>query len=137
MRLKPNPISIRVRASRPPVTVYSPSLGRLLVGRIEGEAGHTQPMPRSFRILIVGGIAHAAFVLILWVGMMRAELQILSGPEWLAFAWFWLWPIAIVLHPARRLWRVAVPIVAGAALLVPCARTIYTFTAWSINGFAP
>jgi hypothetical protein len=91
--------------------------------------------PRGFLALAVAAIAHALLLL----GMDNyAEWNFVSTRCWLLLFWLWpLWPLLLVLHPARTLKRVSAPVVIGIALLVPCIPTAFMFTAWTIFGFAP
>jgi hypothetical protein len=92
----------------------------------------------QYKILAGLAIAHAALVLLLWLGEFYADVHILSGRIWLALVWLWLlWPLALALHPSRSLPRFAVPTVLGAVALAPCIPTAYAFTSWAVFGFAP
>ena len=90
----------------------------------------------SFHRLALLAICHASVVLLLWVGVFNADLQLISERSWLILAWLWLaWPLLLALHPARSLRRVSVPLIIGTVLLIPCAPTMFALTVWAIGGF--
>ena len=94
--------------------------------------------PRLFRVLSATVIAHASIVLMLWLGMFYADLRFISGRWWLLFVWLWpLWSLLLMLHPARTVKHVAVPVVIGIALIMPCVPTALAFSVWALKGFAP
>jgi len=96
------------------------------------------PSDRQYKILGTLAIAHAALVLLVWLAVFYAELDVLSGRIWLALVWLWLfWPLALAFHPRRSLQRFVVPTILGVVFLAPCIPTAYTFTAWAVFGFAP
>jgi hypothetical protein len=91
-----------------------------------------------YRMLSAMTIAHALIVLLLWLTVLMADAQLISARLWLALFCLWLvWPLGLVLHPARSLKHVAVPSLIGLALLAPAMPVAFSFTAWSIGGFAP
>jgi hypothetical protein len=97
-----------------------------------------KPMPIGFRALTVGAVVHALVVLAFWAAEFIADLHVISARWWLALAWLWLiWPVVLAFHPARTWKSVAIALGVGIALLLPCVSTIYTFTVWAIEGFAP
>ena len=97
-----------------------------------------KPMPSGFRALAAGAVMHAVVVLVLWLVEFVGDIHVIPARWWLTVAWVWLvWPVLLVLHPGRTLKRVAVTLGIGAVLLLPCASTIFTFTVWAIEGFAP
>jgi uncharacterized membrane protein YoaT (DUF817 family) len=97
-----------------------------------------KPIPKSFRALAVGAVTHAAVVLAFWLIEFVAHVHVIPGRWWLTLALLWLiWPVLLALHPARTAMRVTVVLGIAVALLLPCASTIYTFSAWAIQGFAP
>jgi hypothetical protein len=96
------------------------------------------PSRQRFRALSAGTIVHASIVLLLWLGVFYADLEIISGRWWLLLVWLWLiWPPLLVLHPVQTVKRVAVPVAVGLALMIPCIPTAFSFTAWALGGFAP
>jgi uncharacterized membrane protein YGL010W len=96
------------------------------------------PLDRQYKILGALAVAHAALVLLLWLAVFYAEIDVLSGRAWLALVWLWLlWPLALAFHPRRSLKRFVVPTIVGVAVLAPCIPTAYTFTSWAVFGFAP
>src|SRR6266480_4177253 len=89
--------------------------------------------PLTYRILAGAAILHALILML----MIRLSLNIISGRTWIVFVWFWfLWPIVLLIHPARSLRRWLLPVGVGILLLIPCWFEIAAFTAWRINGFA-
>jgi len=93
---------------------------------------------RQYKILAGFAIAHAALVLLVWLGVFYADLHVLSAKVWLTLVWLWLlWPLVLALHPGRSLLRFVVPIVLGAVVLAPSIPTAYAFTSWTVFGFAP
>ena len=96
------------------------------------------PVLHQFRVLAVAAIAHALIVLLLWLGVFYADLDFIPGHRWLLMFWAWLvWPLLLILHPARTFKRVAVAVAICVALLVPCLYTAFALTAWALGGFAP
>jgi hypothetical protein len=102
-------------------------------------AAVTRSAPNAiFRYLAVGTVLHAALIALLWVGDFYFEVWEMPGRVWLLLSWLWLaWPILLLLHPGRSPIRVLLPTFVGLALLAPCLTTIWSFTVWSIGGFAP
>ena len=95
-------------------------------------------MPAGFRTLAVSAVVHAAVVLAIWLAQFAGDLYVIPARWWLGLAWLWIvWPVLLVLHPARTTKRVLVPLAIGVVLLLPCASTIFTFTVWAVEGFAP
>ena len=93
---------------------------------------------QRFRVLIAATIVHALIVLLLWLGMFYAHLELISGRWWVLLVWLWfVWPLLLVLNPARTLKSVAVPVYIAVALMVPCIPAAFALTAWSLVGFAP
>jgi hypothetical protein len=90
------------------------------------------------RIIAVGAVVHALAITAIWAAMFYADIAVLSGPIWLVFAWLWLtWPVSLVVA-RRNIGRLTVAaVVASAVILLPTITTMYTFTVWSIGGFAP
>jgi hypothetical protein len=89
------------------------------------------------RAIASGVLVHAAVIAGLWWLMLYADVEVIPGTYWVVLAWAWfVWPVVVFAwRQASRLTVAA--LVVGALIMVPCASTIYTFTAWSINGFAP
>jgi len=89
------------------------------------------------RAIASGSLVHAAVIAGSWWFMFYADVAVIPGKLWVVLAWAWLvWPGVVVgWRQASRLTVVALAV--GALIMVPCVSTIYTFTAWSINGFAP
>jgi len=95
-------------------------------------------VPHQFRALAGGAIVHALIVLLLWLGVFHAGLDLIPGRWWLLLFWSWpVWPLLLVLHPVRTFTRVAVPVAIGLALLAPCFPMAFAFTVWTLRGFAP
>ena len=93
---------------------------------------------RPFLWIAVGLIVHALAILAVWIVTFRFDIELMPARVWLAGAWAWLfWPLAMLLHPARFRMALLVPLGVALVLLWPCLGTIYTFTVWSITGFAP
>ena len=93
---------------------------------------------RPFLWIAVGMIVHALAILAVWIVTFRFDIELMPARVWLAGAWAWLfWPLAMVLNPARFRMALLVPLGVALVLLWPCLGTIYTFTVWSITGFAP
>ena len=102
---------------------------------IENEKQKVQtPAPLTYRIIASATILHALILMLL----IRFNLPIISGRTWIVLVWLWLlWPIIILIHPARSLRRWLIPVGVGILLFIPCWFEIAAFTAWRINGFAP
>lgn len=95
---------------------------------------HSRLSPQSFQVLAVLCVAHALLVLGLWIGHAFAGASPLSGQAWLTLAWLWLvWPLLLVLHPARSRRRIFVPVFIGVVLIAPCMATIFLFSAWALD----
>lgn len=102
------------------------------------DAQSTTHVSTTYRALAAACILHAATVFTLWATMFLADLDFMSGKLWLVVAWLWfIWPVALFFHRGRTVRRFVVPVLIGAALLVPCLPVFFTFTAWYIYGFAP
>ena len=86
--------------------------------------------PGSTRIYFLIGasaVLHSA-LLLLPVGGFPAGLPLwfTSDRFWIALALFWfLWPVAMLLHPRRSWLRFAVPLVISLCFLVPASRFYY------------
>ena len=94
------------------------------------------PAPRTYLILAGAAILHA-LILMLTIKFNLGK-EIISCRRWVVLVWFWfLWPIILLIHPARSLRRWLIPVGVGLLLLLTCWAEIYVFTAWSIDGFAP
>jgi hypothetical protein len=91
-------------------------------------------VPLSYRLFAGGTIIHAAILfLIIW---LPHEFSVRKAI--LLLGWLWLlWPIVLLVHPARSLRRWLIPVGIATLLLIPCWFTIVTITIWSFNGFAP
>jgi hypothetical protein len=89
------------------------------------------------RAIASGALVHAAVIAASWWLMFYADVDVIPGKVWVVLAWAWLvWPVVVVVwRQASRLTVAALGL--GILIMVPCASTIYTFTAWSIGGFAP
>lgn len=97
-------------------------------------AGASRPSRTSLGVLSIAAVTHAALVLTAWVGEFYAGFSMLSGKLWLVLAWSWLaWPFVLAAHPGATRRRVAVPIILGLILLVPCLSTIFLFSVWMLD----
>ena len=92
------------------------------------------PLPMTYRILAEAAILHALSLTL----MIKLNVNPVSGRTWIVFVWLWLiWPVVLLIHPARTLRRWLLPVGVGILLLFPCWFEIAAFTAWRIKGFAP
>jgi hypothetical protein len=93
---------------------------------------------RPYLWIALGMVVHALTVLLVWITVFHFDIEVMPARLWLVSAWLWLfWPLAMFLHPARFRGRLLAPLAVSVALLWPCIGTVYTFTAWTITGFAP
>ena len=77
------------------------------------------PAPLTYRILAGAAILHA-LILMLTI-KFNLGMDIISGRTWVVLVWVWfLWPIVILIHPARSLRRWLLPVGVGILLLAPC-----------------
>lgn len=96
------------------------------------------PASNSYRMFAVACVVHSAAVLALWAATFLADLDLLSGKTWLAFAWLWLiWPVVLFIRREGSISRFAYPVLIGAVMLMPCIPVAFTYTVWSFQGFAP
>jgi hypothetical protein len=92
---------------------------------------------RSF-VYCALAIAHALLVFVIWYVAFALDRPVINARYWLAFAWLWLaWLFVLTPRIAREKKLVLPTIGLSIALLVPCASTIYSFTAWLVQDFAP
>ncbi len=95
---------------------------------------HTFPS----RWLNVACLLHAVLITVLWILDFKFNVHILSSKFWLGIALMWmLWvPVAALVRP-RNLKNWLITGIAGILILTPTFSTIYTFTVWAVEGFAP
>src|SRR5215831_6431294 len=98
----------------------------------------SQPPGASNQRLIAGAaLAHAIFVTSWWWAAMYPHIVPFSVRVWVVVAWLWLvWPLLLLVRRREASRFASVAVLIGAGIIVPCVPTIFTFTAWSINGFA-
>ena len=94
---------------------------------------------RSTHRRIAGiAVAHALLGLATWFVTFHVQTPLIQARHWLILVWLWLlWLPVLALHPGRTLRGVLVPLGIGLLVLAPCVPTLFTFTTWSIRGFAP
>jgi hypothetical protein len=97
-------------------------------------------VPRSSqRVIAIAAVVHASLVTGWWWASIYADIDIpiVNGRIWFVAAWAWLaWPIYVLARAKATRFTVAA-LVFGAVVIAPAVPTIYTFTVWSIGGFAP
>lgn len=92
---------------------------------------------RAHRLLGSAAVMHGAAALGTLLLGGYYNWQPLLG-VWMPLACAWvLWPVALLLHPARSPRRVVVPVLLGGVLWVPCALLLFIFLCWSSRGLAP
>jgi hypothetical protein len=95
-------------------------------------------LTKSYWFVAIVTVGYALAVLALWAGALYADLYPISGRAWTLVAWVWLlWPMVLIIHPARSLLRVALPSAIGLLILAPCIPVLFAYTAWSFQGVAP
>jgi hypothetical protein len=88
--------------------------------------------------LIVGCLAHASIVTALWLLFFKFEIEVLSGKIWMTLALTWLlWPVYASISQPEMLKKRAIAGFVGILILAPTVPTVFTFIAWTIEGFAP
>ena len=88
--------------------------------------------------LYVACLVHAVLITVLWVLDFRFNVHILSSKVWLGLALMWmLWLPVASLFGLRNLKKWLITGAAGFLILLPTYSTIYTFTVWAVEGFAP
>jgi len=83
-------------------------------------------------------LLHAALVCGIWILVFKFDRDVMPGKLWMVLAFAWtVWVVAAVRSPpeGRRRWMLAIAI--GMLVLAPAMPTLYTYTVWSIEGFAP
>jgi hypothetical protein len=103
-------------------------------------SGASDQHPREGKQLLIAiaAIVHALLVTAWWWAAIYADVAVVSSGVWLVAAWGWLiWPVALLVARAQASRLTVGSVVVGALVIVPSVPTIYTFTAWSIGGFAP
>lgn len=90
------------------------------------------------KVIAISAVAHAALVTADWMAMLYWGSPFISARLWFVVGWLWLvWPVLLFVTKARSS-RVAIAgVVLGAVTMLPSIPVIYSFTAWSIQGFAP
>jgi hypothetical protein len=83
-------------------------------------------------------LLHALLVCGNWVLVFKFDRDAIPGKPWmvLALGWF-LWPCAVVFARQEKRVQWIIVITIGFLLIAPTIPTLYTFVAWSIEGFAP
>ena len=93
-----------------------------------------KPLPWSYCLLAGTMIIHAAIMSICFMTGLGPKSSIFILLGWL---WF-IWPIVLLIHPARSLRRWIIPSGIGFLLFMPSLIGIFVMTIWKFgNGFAP
>lgn len=88
--------------------------------------------------LKLGCLLHAILILGIWVLVFKFNLDVLPGKVWMGLAFAWpAWLVAAAMSKRENRMRWVFVIAIGVLLLSPTISTLYTFTVWSIEGFAP
>ena len=96
------------------------------------------PFSRTSSVLCALATAHALVVLIVWVAAFIFDAQVVNARVWLAAAWIWaVWLFVLGWRLKRDTKLIVATLVICVALFVPSVSTIYSFTIWAIEGFAP
>jgi hypothetical protein len=91
-----------------------------------------RPVPLSYRLLAGATVIHPTILLLIFFS------KITSARIFILLGWVWfLWPIILLIHPARSLRRWFIPVGIGFLLFLPSLFGVFTMTMWKINGFAP
>lgn len=102
------------------------------------QAAASWPFSRTSSILCALAATHALFILFAWLAAFVLDAPVINARVWLIVAWLWLVWVFVLIPRLKRDAKLAIwTIVICAALFVPSASTIYSFTSWAINGFAP
>ena len=83
-------------------------------------------------------LLHAFLVCGNWVLVFKFDRDAIPGKPWmvLALGWFlWFFAVALADQGSRVQWIIVIAI--GVLLIAPTIPTLYTFVAWSVEGFAP
>jgi hypothetical protein len=103
-----------------------------------GGASIRRSRESSQHLIAIGALVHAVVVTAWWWAAIYADAAIFSSRVWLVVAWSWLvWPGVLIVARTQASRLTVGSIAVGALVIVPSVPTIYTFTAWSIGGFAP
>lgn len=96
------------------------------------------PFSRASSILCAIAAIHALLILLAWLAAFVFDAPVINARVWLAVAWLWLvWIFVLVPRLKQDSKLIIGTIVICVALFVPTASTIYSFTMWAIDGFAP
>jgi len=96
------------------------------------------PFSRGSLVLSGIAIAHAVLVLIIWFAGIVLDWPMFNARLWLIFAWLWtVWLLVLSWRAKHDAKLVLITILICVALILPSFTTIYVFTAWWIQGFAP
>jgi len=86
----------------------------------------------------LGCLLHAILILGIWVLVFKFNLDVMPGKVWMGLALVWfVWLVVAVMSKRENRMRWVFVIAIGVLLLSPTISTLYTFTVWSIEGFAP
>lgn len=96
------------------------------------------PFSRTSSILCALAAIHALLVLLVWIATFVYDAPMINARVWLVVAWLWVvWIFVLAPRLRQDAKLVIATAVVCAVLYVPSASTIYSFTIWAINGFAP
>lgn len=96
------------------------------------------PFSRTTSILCAFAAVHALSVLLAWIAAFVYDAPMINARAWLVVAWLWVaWIFVLALRLRQDAKLVAATAVICVVLLWPTASTIYSFTMWAIEGFAP
>lgn len=96
------------------------------------------PFSRTSSILCALAATHALLILLAWLAAFVFDTPVTNARVWLVVAWLWIvWIFALAPRFKRDGKLIIGTAVICAAFFWPTASTIYSFTIWAINGFAP
>ncbi len=106
--------------------------------KLDRMKNHESQVSVRVALPVVLVVLHAALILGALVARQRFEWDGFSATPWMVFAWLWLlWPLSLFWPLNKNRKVLVVALLLGAALLMPAVPTLFTFTTWSIGGFAP
>lgn len=89
-------------------------------------------VPLSYRLLAGAAILHPVILALIFFSPNSS----ISGRTFILLGWPWfVWPIVLLIHPARSLRRWLIPVGIGFLLFLPSLTGIFFITIWKFNGF--
>jgi len=108
------------------------------INSMRAEPTSSISMRTIMKVLCGLGVLHALAVVLIWVSQFAFDIALIGARAWLILAWGWLIWVFILVPLRKHAPRLVLStLLLTAVLLTPCVTTVYTFTAWSVEGFAP